>query len=93
MIKTDIKFITCPYCNKQFHPSEIFIPTYFFGKPNNIVRNESNEIVSIDGMDMDTKETFCCDNCNKTFHINTKISFTTMMDELDFDTEYERKIQ
>ena len=84
--------INCPYCKKEYHPSEIFVPRAFFGKAFNINRNELNQITEFTGTDMDTNETFCCDECNKMFNISTKISFTTIINEIDFDTEYERKI-
>lgn len=84
--------ITCPSCGKEYLPSELFIPKAFFGEPVVINRDENNKIINFVGTDMDTDETFCCDKCNKIFNIHTKISFNTTMPEIDFDSEYERKI-
>ena len=84
--------ITCPKCGKEYMPSQIFIPKYFFGEPISIDRDNDRKIVGYIGTDMDTNETFCCDECNTEFHIKTKISFTTTINSIDFDNDYERKI-
>lgn len=91
-MKQHLTNINCPYCNKEYHPSEIFIPKAFFGHPSNIVRNELNQIIDFTGTDMDTNETFCCYNCNKVFKISANINFIITPETIDFDEEYERKI-
>ena len=84
--------ICCPKCGKEYLPAQIFIPKYFFGEPLTIYRDDNKKITDFVGTEMDTNETFCCDDCNTTFNIKTKISFTTSISSIDFDNDYERKI-
>ena len=87
------KVINCPKCGRQYHPAEIFVPKYFFGSVENVIRNDNEEITDIIGSDMDTTETFTCDKCNTDFKIETKISFVTNIENnIDFDTDYEHTI-
>ena len=71
------KFIVCPHCNYQYLPGEIFSPIHFIGQPKNIVRNHLGEILGYEGLQMDTVETYNCENCHKDFEVSAKIKFLT----------------
>lgn len=68
--------IKCPICGREYHPSEIFVPKYFFGTAV-VRRDEKGKIIDIIGDDMDLSENYCCDNCNTTFNISSEISFSS----------------
>lgn len=87
------KYITCPNCGKQYLPSEIFIPSAFFGKPRFIQRDENGKIIDIIGVEPDIEELYCCDNCETSFSITTKIQFETKVDiQSDFSHDYETRL-
>ena len=69
------KFISCPKCNYQYLPGEIFDPKYFLGQPKNIIRNSIGEILGYEGIAMDLTETFTCEHCNEEFEVTAKINF------------------
>lgn len=82
--------IKCPYCGREYFPSEIYYPKDFFGNPEDIVRDlETGEILSCSGTGMDTHEEYICDNCGKTFVVDATIDFKVSTYEIhDFDEEY-----
>ena len=88
-MKQKIEIINCPYCNREYLPSEIFIPNAFFGRPYYIERDVEGKIIDIKGSTQDLIETFTCENCNKEFKIETKLSFKSIPN--DFEEEYERR--
>ena len=69
------KFISCPKCNYQYLPGEIFDPKYFLGQPKHIIRNSIGEILGYEGIAMDLTETFTCEHCNEEFEVTAKINF------------------
>ena len=69
------KIISCPHCNYQYLPGEIFDPRTFIGQPKNIIRNNLGEILGYEGLQMDTTESFECVNCNKSFTVSGKLNF------------------
>ena len=84
-----MKFIKCPYCGYEYHPSEIFVPRGVFGKPVSIERNEEGKIQDIICDSSDMNETYSCDNCNKTFSVTLDMSFDIQKtDTIDFDTDF-----
>lgn len=86
-------YIKCPRCGYEYHPSEIFIPNCFFGKPTYILRNIEGKITNVTGKESDYTELYKCDNCNTSFNITTNIDFITKIDApSDFDYDYETKI-
>ena len=62
--------ITCPYCGKEYFPSEIFIPKNFLGTACHI----DNDMYL--GQDMDLTESYTCDNCNNIFVVNAEVTFS-----------------
>nr|DAP55348.1 MAG TPA: Trm112p-like protein [Caudoviricetes sp.] len=91
---SQLNFIKCPYCGREYTPSEIYVPKYFFGYPYNIMRNEKEEIIGFNGSDMDVNESFICDKCNNLFNISCQISFKTSKTEIgNFDEDFTIKVE
>lgn len=61
--------IRCPYCNRRYFPSEIFIPKNFLGTAVSL------DDVSYFGDRMDLAETYTCDTCDNIFEITAEVSF------------------
>lgn len=83
--------IKCPHCGQQYLPSEIFIPEYLFGKPEDIVKSPTGEIIYLDyqkGKAPELVERYTCDNCDKPFVVEASLSFKAKAEkeELDFST-------
>lgn len=84
-----MKYVVCPYCGYEYHPSEIFFPQSVLGRYSAIERNADGTIENIIGDSTDLKETYECDNCNKFFDVTMKMEFEcTKKDDIDFDSEY-----
>ena len=85
--------IKCPYCGREYLPSEIFFPESFFGKPTHITRDEKGKIISFLGESLHLTETYCCDECGKGFIAEATISFTTKpaADDIRFDSDFTTK--
>ena len=78
--------IKCPYCDKEYFPSEIFVPKYFIGTANHI----TSDICL--GNDMELFETYICDKCNNVFEVNAEVNFTTKRTIFgNFDKEFIQK--
>ena len=75
------EIIECPNCKYEYLPAEIFVPKYFFGIPENIVRDEDGKLISYEGTSVDVFEKYKCDKCDKEFRVVTKLQLTT---ELSF---------
>lgn len=69
--------IRCPHCNCEYLPAEIYYPNVFLGRPIEIIRDESGNILGHHGNDMNTSEQYCCDKCNQLFNIDASITFKT----------------
>ena len=67
--------IRCPHCRCEYLPGEIFQPDYFLGQPKNVIRNRIGEILGHEGTDMDTSETFVCNQCDNEFRITARVMF------------------
>lgn len=88
-MKEKLDVVTCPCCGAEYLPAEIFLPDSFLGKPNVIDKDSSGKLIYYNGSNMNLKESYTCDYCNKTFRINAKIQFnTTFNSNADFDEEY-----
>lgn len=87
------EIIECPKCGYEYLPAEIFVPKYYFGKPENIQRDENGRLLSYEGTSVDLFEKYKCDCCNSEFRIVSKLQLTT---ELafpgSFSEEYVSKI-
>ena len=81
--------ITCPHCGREYLPAEIFVPRSFFGSPYEIERDYEGKILDFMGKNLDCKESYVCEQCDKTFYINTQIKFNTdIEDNNQFSEEY-----
>ena len=88
-----MEFIKCPYCGREYTPSEIYIPRYFFGMPYNIMRNDAEEIIGFNGTEMDLKESFTCDKCNNLFTVECDLNFKTNKTNIgNFDDDFSIKV-
>ena len=81
------KVIKCPHCGREYLPVEIYYPNEFFGKPTKVFLNSERQIESIDGTDMDLKETYTCDDCRTVFNVSAKIDFFAE-EVVNFDDDY-----
>ena len=79
--------IRCPYCGLEYLPAEVYYPEDFLGTPSNIIKTQEGDILGFDGNDMNTTETYCCDNCGKTFTVDASITFRTTPVETVFDDD------
>lgn len=86
--------ITCPYCGREYLPSEIFIGQYVFNKPTNIRRNKNRKIIDYNGTSVDADEKYICDSCNLKFYVHIDFKFTTKKDTKYslFNEEYITKL-
>lgn len=76
------EIIECPKCKYEYLPAEIFVPKYYFGVPENIVRDEeTGKLISYEGTSVDLLEKYKCDRCNTEFRVVSKLQLTT---ELSF---------
>lgn len=75
------EIIECPKCKYEYLPSEVFIPRYFFGRPEEIQRDDNGKLISYEGTSVDLFEKYICDNCDTEFRVVAKLQLTT---ELSF---------
>lgn len=61
--------IKCPYCSREYFPSEIFIPKHFLGTACHIDKD------MYFGNDMDLTESYTCDDCNNIFIVDAVVKF------------------
>ena len=88
-MKEKLDTVICPCCGAEYLPAEIFLPDSLLGKPTLIDKDSSGKLIYYSGSNMNLKEAYTCDYCNKTFRINAKIQFnTTFNSNVDFDKEY-----
>ena len=74
--------IVCPYCYRKYSPSEIFVPSAFFGK--SVMVNDD-----VIGKGMDLSESYTCDDCNQMFTITAEVSFNCKKTTIgNFEEEY-----
>lgn len=87
------EIVECPNCGYEYLPSEIFIPKYYFGKPENIERDENGKLVSYEGTSVDLFELYTCDKCNTEFRVVSKLQLTTELGfPGNFNIDYVTKI-
>lgn len=82
--------IRCPHCNYEYLPAEIYFPDDFLGKPSEIIRDESGNVLGFQGADMNTAETYCCDHCGHSFDVDASITFKTsaIVDMFEVDEDF-----
>lgn len=73
--------IRCPYCNKRYFPSEIFIPKDFLGTAVSL------DDISYIGNRMDLSETYTCDCCDNIFEVVANVSFTVTKSKVENFTD------
>lgn len=83
--------IMCPHCHAQYHPSEIFLPGSFTGKPENVIKDALGKILYEDyapGDEPCLVEHFECEECGKPFIVEATVSYKTKeeAEELDFSS-------
>ena len=87
------KLIVCPYCGTEYHPSEIFLPNYILGKPQEIERDYYGKIMTFGGIEQDLTEEFVCNKCNTKLNIIAKLDFVVEEDKLrSFNDDYSSTI-
>lgn len=92
MKKQKLEIITCPYCGREYLPSEIFLPKSFIGDAKSIVRTTAGKIDTFFGQSMDLKESYVCDKCLGEFNVSARVSFFTKKVDNQFQEEYRSKI-
>ena len=80
--------IKCPHCGYEYLPNEIFYPKELLGDASNIVRDEKGKIIFHEGNNMNLKEEYVCDWCNKTFTAEIKAEIVTQKPDVDFDDDF-----
>ena len=88
------EIIECPKCKYEYLPAEIFVPKYYFGVPQNIVRDEeTGKLISYEGTSVDLLEKYKCDRCNTEFRVVSKLQLTTELSfPGSFNDEYITKL-
>ena len=69
--------IKCPCCGYEYLPAEIYVPSNFFGKPEDIERDFQGKVDIYNGTSMDLTEEYICDNCGNAFEIFADVKFKT----------------
>ena len=82
--------IRCPYCGAEYMPSEIFIPSDFLPKFEDLVKDDEGHIVAVYEHPMNLKEEYTCDYCNHRFSIIAEVSFKAEANPLhDYNFNHE----
>lgn len=81
--------IKCPVCEREYLPSEIYMPNHFLGKPNEIFKTHDGQLDYFDGIPQDLTEKFTCEHCNTKFIVTAKITYETVKNiNESFDEDY-----
>lgn len=82
--------ITCPYCGAEYLPQELYIPSDFLPRFDDLVKDEEGKIVAFYERPMNTHEEYTCDCCGHRFQIDAKVEFNTSpIISHDFGFNYE----
>lgn len=85
--------IKCPYCGAEYLPQELFIPSDFLPKFDDLVKDDEGKIVAEFEQPMNLKEEYVCDCCNHRFAVEAKVEFTSSkVEKHDFDFAYQSPI-
>lgn len=78
--------IRCPYCGKEYFPSEIFVPKNFIGTAFHLTEDLYL------GSDMELLETYICDKCDSSFEVVANVSFESRKTIFgNFNEEFSQK--
>lgn len=82
--------IKCPHCGAEYLPSEIYIPSDFLPKFDDLIKDEDGKVVAVYDKPMNLHEEYTCDQCGHRFAIDAAVEFTTSPCELhDYNFEYQ----
>ena len=85
--------IKCPYCGAEYLPQEIFIPSDFLPRFDDLVKDDEGKIVAAYENPMNLHEEYTCDYCNHRFAIDATVEFTTSkIEKHDFNYEFESQL-
>ena len=85
--------IICPYCGREYVPSEIFYPEDLLPNVGDVVRKENGLVEFCTGSQELESEEYCCDGCGKTFKVTPALSFLVEKVEVeDFDEDFSTQI-
>ena len=68
--------IKCPKCGAEYLPQEIYIPSDFLPKFDDLVKDDEGKILAIHESPINVDEEYTCDYCNHRFKIHADIKFT-----------------
>ena len=81
--------IICPYCGAEYLPQELYIPSDFLPKMEDVVKDDEGKIVAGYSRPLNTHEEYTCDYCGHRFQVEAKVEFSaTESVEHDFNFEY-----
>ncbi len=82
--------IKCPHCGAEYMPSEIYIPSDFLPKFEDLTKDDDGKIVAVYERPMNLDEEYTCDKCGHRFAIHAKVEFTTEIStNHDYNFNYE----
>lgn len=73
--------IVCPHCGAEYYPQELYIPTDFLPRVEDVIKDEDGRIVAGYEAPMNTHEEYTCDYCNHRFQIDAKVEFVSTEDK------------
>ena len=86
-----VNMISCPHCGAQYHPSEIYMPNAFLGKPDDLVKDALGKVIYEDYLEEPNfVEHYTCDVCEKQFAVTASVTYKSAAEtpEADFSTPY-----
>lgn len=82
--------IKCPYCGAEYLPQELYIPSDFLPKFDDIVKDNSGKIIAVYEKPIHGHEEYTCDYCSHRFSIDANVEFNTSeVKEHDFNFDHE----
>ena len=77
----------CPYCGREYMPSELLYPENVLPSIGEPVRDEKGAIEFCTGSDELSSETYVCDGCGREFVVMPSLSVETFASEADIEEE------
>lgn len=82
--------IICPYCGAEYLPQELYIPSDFLPKFDDLVKDDEGKIVAGYERPLNTHEEYTCDCCGHRFQVDAKVEFvTSAIEKHDFEFSHE----